>query len=163
MVSPSFDISESRIRDGKNDFKRHGKKNIQWYKKDAINDEFPMTEKILIDAPCSGTGVLRKKPDIKWRRSINDIRILTKIQLSILNNVSKYLKKGGTLVYSTCSLEPEENWNIIKEFLKLKPNFQLITKHSVIKDEWINNNGCFETFPHRHNVDGMFAAKLTRV
>ena len=159
----AFDINQSRIRDGKNDFKRHGKKNIQWYKKDAINDEFPMTEKILIDAPCSGTGVLRKKPDIKWRRSINDIRILTKIQLSILNNVSKYLKIGGTLVYSTCSLEPEENWNIIKEFLKLKPNFQLITKHSVIKDEWINNNGCFETFPHRHNVDGMFAAKLTRV
>ena len=159
----AFDINESRIRDGKNDFKRHGKKNIQWYKKDAINDEFPMTEKILIDVPCSGTGVLRKKPDIKWRRSINDIRILTKIQLSILNNVSKYLKIGGTLVYSTCSLEPEENWNIIKEFLKLKPNFQLITKHSVIKDEWINNNGCFETFPHRHNVDGMFAAKLTRV
>ena len=158
----AFDISESRIKQGKNDIKRHGKKNIHWYKKDATCDEFPMSDKILIDAPCSGTGVLRKKPDIKWRRNSNDLAMLTKMQLSILNNVSKFLNLGGTLVYSTCSLEPEENWNIIIEFLKLKPNFQLMTKHSIIKDEWINNNGCFETFPHLHDVDGMFAAKLIR-
>ena len=100
--------------------------------------------------------------DIRWRRKPEHILEMAKLQFHILNHMSDFLNPGGTLVYGTCSLEPEENWMVMEQFLKLKPEFQLVIETSSLPDEWMNDNGCLQTFPHIHGVDGMFAVKITR-
>ena len=158
----AYDLEKVRVDMGKRDFNRHGKSTIEWDVKNAARDEFPMADKILIDAPCTGTGVMGRKPDIRWRRKPDDITDMAKLQFQILKNVSQYLNPGGTLVYGTCSLEPEENWNVVEQFLKLESDFQLVTGSSHLPEAWLNEQGCLHTFPHIHGVDGMFAAKLRR-
>lgn len=86
---------------------------------------FEKFDKILLDVPCLGIGVLKRKPDIKWQRKKEDIEEIKKLQMNILNNCSKYLKKGGELVYSTCSIFKEENENIVEEFVSKNPNFYI--------------------------------------
>ena len=135
---------------------------IKWKRMDASLDSYPMADKILIDAPCSGTGVIARKPDIKWRRNSSDIVKFALLQNKIINNVSRFLKKGGVIVYATCSLENQENWNVVRSFLKLNPDFKLESLESIIPDQWLNSNKCLETFPPRDNVDGMFAAKIKK-
>ena len=117
----------------------------------------------MLDVPCSGTGVIGNKPDIRWRRNLNDIFKLSILQLKILKNVSKYLKVGGCMIYSTCSLEKEENWNVVEKFLKLNLNFKLDKLNATVSSDWIDNKGCLSTLPHKHDVGGMFAAKLIRI
>ena len=158
----AYDLEKVRVDMGKRDFNRHGKSTIEWDVKNAARGEFPMADKILIDAPCTGTGVMGRKPDIRWRRKPDDITDMAKLQFQILKNVSQYLNPGGTLVYGTCSLEPEENWNVVEQFLKLESDFQLVTGSSHLPEAWLNEQGCLHTFPHIHGVDGMFAAKLRR-
>ena len=80
----------------------------------------------------------------------------------ILKNMSKYLLRGGEIIYSTCSLEKEENWSVVERFLNLNSDFIIIPAKLDYPKGWINNEGCLETFPHIHGVDGMFAAKLKR-
>tara|TARA_A100001037_G_scaffold288374_1_gene298918 strand:+ start:6097 stop:7413 length:1317 start_codon:yes stop_codon:yes gene_type:complete len=157
------DFDNKRVNFGKNDLNRHNRSNIIWSLKDARKDEFPKSDKILIDAPCSGTGVLGRKPDIRWRRKLQDIKNLAKLQFQILEHMANYLHSGGILVYATCSLEPEENWNVIKDFLNLNADFQLIPGPSSLPKAWINEKGCFQTLPHVHGVDGMFSAKIKRL
>tara|TARA_Y100000590_G_scaffold91142_1_gene102839 strand:- start:1276 stop:2409 length:1134 start_codon:yes stop_codon:yes gene_type:complete len=156
------DIDEERVRIGK---KRTEKLNlpIKWSCKDASSDKFPLADFILIDAPCSGYGVIRRRPDIRWNRTKKDIRLMSARQLKILNNMSKYLKVNGVLVYSTCSINHEENWDVVSSFLKLKKEFHLEPAQNFVPNEWINRNQCLETFPPKHNVDGMFAARLRKI
>lgn len=82
-------------------------------------------DKILVDAPCSGLGVLSKKPDIKWKREPDDIVQLQKLQIEILENALKYLKPEGKIIYSTCTTETEENMNVIENFLNAHPEFSI--------------------------------------
>ena len=116
----------------------------------------------MIDAPCTGTGVMCRKPDIRWRRKPGDILELSTLQLRILCHVSQFLKPGGTLVYATCSIEPEENWDVVEQFLKLNTEFMVQDVPSTIPGDWVDERGCLYTLPHIHGVDGMFAAKLKR-
>ena len=106
-------------------------------------------DKILLDVPCSGLGVIRKKPDIKWTRKPEDIFELQKIQMEILEKCSDYLKPGGRLVYSTCTILKQENEEQVEKFLKVHDNFKLI--------EQIN------LFPHTDGADGFFIAVLERI
>ena len=156
------DISPKRVKMGVADIKRHNLKNIQWSVKDAATDSFESVAKILIDVPCSGTGVLARKPDIRWRRKKSDILRFSELQFSILKNMSKYLLRGGEIIYSTCSLEKEENWSVVERFLNLNSDFIIIPAKLDFPKGWINDEGCLETLPHIHGVDGMFAAKLKR-
>ncbi len=156
------DISPKRVMMGERDVKRHKLTNIKWSVKDASKDSFKLVKKILIDVPCSGTGVLARKPDIRWRRKKGDILRFSELQFSILKNMSKYLRKGGEIVYSTCSLEKEENWSVVERFLNLYSNFFIVPAKLDHPKGWINNKGCLETLPHVHGVDGMFAVKLKR-
>tara|TARA_S200000501_G_scaffold339840_1_gene347849 strand:+ start:45773 stop:47098 length:1326 start_codon:yes stop_codon:yes gene_type:complete len=156
------DISLERVKHGRKDVSRHGFTNIKWIKQNAKSDKFQMADKILVDAPCTGTGVLARRPDIRWRRKKEDVGKFSKIQIDILNNISKYLKIGGELVFSTCSIEPEENWGVIENFLSSNSNFNLLPSNSSLPKDWVNNNGCLETLPHINGVDGMFAAKIIR-
>jgi 16S rRNA (cytosine967-C5)-methyltransferase len=156
------DLDQLRVNRGKNDLDRHRRKNIEWSVKDATQDNFPMADKILIDAPCTGTGVMGRKPDIRWRRKPEDISDMATLQMKLLKHMSQFLNDGGTLVYGTCSMEPEENWNVVEQFLKLNADFKLMTRPSQVMPDWINEMGCLSTFPHIHGVDGLFAARITR-
>jgi 16S rRNA (cytosine967-C5)-methyltransferase len=121
-------------------------------------------DRALADIPCSGFGTIRKNPDLKWKRGERDILRLSELQSSILENVSKYLKKGGILVYSTCTVFPEENEEIIERFLMTHPEFQLEPPDQVLPgiDSSLLSKGCFKSFPPQEEMDGFFAARLLR-
>lgn len=119
-------------------------------------------DKILVDAPCSGLGVLSKKPDIKWKRVLEDICNLQKLQVEILENSLKYLKPSGVLVYSTCTTETEENMDVVNIFLNSHPEFSIDNAGKYVSEKVVNKDGCIELFPHKHNVDGAFSVRLIR-
>lgn len=130
----AWDIHEHRTKLVQENAKRLGINIIKTKVKDATQYDEKYNErfdKILLDVPCLGIGVIKRKPDIKWQRKPEDIYEITKIQKIILKNCSQYLKKGGELVYSTCSILKEENEDIIFEILKQNKDFE-ITKNSII-------------------------------
>ena len=156
------DSSQKRIDKALKDKSRIKFNNIEWHLLDATKDKYPLHEKILIDAPCSGTGVIGRRPDIKWRLRKSDIQRMANLQKSILKNISNYLKPGGKLIYSTCSLEKEENQDVIDHFLKYKSDFELIGTNSLLPNNWINSRGFMFSFPAKTNTDGLFAAVLRK-
>jgi 16S rRNA (cytosine967-C5)-methyltransferase len=124
---------------------------------DSLKEKFGY---VLVDAPCSGTGTLRRNPEIKWRTTEKDLRNFTAAQKIILQNASAAVKKGGYLIYCTCSLLPEENENIVDDFLKHNPDFSLCRPTDSINWQLIDSRGFFHTYPHKHNMDGFFGAIL---
>jgi 16S rRNA (cytosine967-C5)-methyltransferase len=105
-------------------------------------------DRILVDAPCSGTGTLRRNPEIRWRLANEDIQTFAAAQKRFLHNAVEVLKHGGRLVYSTCSVEPEENEEVIADFLSTHSDFTL--------------EKTLRTWPHREGSDGFFMAVLER-
>lgn len=153
----AWDIYINRTNLVKENAKRLGITIIDEKQKDATiyyeeyNEKF---DKILLDVPCLGLGVIKRKPDIKWQKELKDVEEITKIQRKILETCTNYLKPEGTLIYSTCSILKEENEEIVEEFLKKNDNFKL---------EKINeqNSGILEILP-QNNKDGFFIAKLKK-
>lgn len=136
----AWDIHEHRTKLVEQNAKRLGIDIIKTQVKDAsIYDEKleEKFDKILLDVPCLGIGVIKRKPDIKWQRKAEDIEEITKIQKKILEQCSKYLKPGGDLVYSTCSILKEENENIIFDFLNKNTDFEMVknSKYSIMPDK----------------------------
>ncbi|MDP3582106.1 MAG: 16S rRNA (cytosine(967)-C(5))-methyltransferase RsmB, partial [Ignavibacteria bacterium] len=119
-------------------------------------------DRVLIDAPCSGLGTLTKKPDLKWKRDLGDIRKIVNIQYELLKKGASLVKQNGFIVYSTCTIEPEENFDLIKKFLSENPNFALVNAADQLPKAVVDDNGCVATLPHVHGIDGAFAAKLIR-
>ena len=134
-------------------------------------------DRILVDAPCSGTGTLRRHPEIKWRLKPSDLEDLSEKQFRLLENAAAALQAGGQtgsqtggrIVYSTCSLEPEENRGVIERFLAEHPDFRLLPLREDAErlqpfllpaSTWILENDFLETFPDRNGTDGFFAAIL---
>jgi 16S rRNA (cytosine967-C5)-methyltransferase len=127
----------------------------------GLSDEFKEKfDCVLVDAPCSGTGTLRRNPEIKWRTTQKDLLHFAAGQKIILQNASSAVIKGGRLIYCTCSLLPEENENIVDDFLKNNPLFSLCPLPASINRLLIDNRGFFRTYPHRNNIDGFFGAVL---
>jgi 16S rRNA (cytosine967-C5)-methyltransferase len=157
------DLSPDRVSFGQKDEKRHRKKNIKWSLKDARKDAYVIADKILIDAPCSGTGVIGRRTDIRWRRRESDLKKFANMQLSIINNCSKYLKKGGALVYATCSIEPEENLMVVDKFLNLNSNFVVDKIPNNVPRQWVKDNKTLNVFPHKHGLDGIFAIRMKKI
>ncbi len=120
-------------------------------------------DRVLADVPCSGFGTLRKNPDLKWKRGEEDVRRLSEVQLAILNNLSAFLKKGGVLVYSTCTVFHEENEDVVETFLGGHPEFRL-DQIEKTGDKWrpFIHNGYFKTFPPKDAMDGFFVARLKK-
>lgn len=116
---------------------------------------------VIADVPCSGLGTIAKKPDIKWKREQEDIPKLASVQFKILCNAAKLVKIGGAIIYSTCTIEPEENENIISKFLSENPNFSLENAENFISPE-LCLDGFYYSFPHKSSIDGAFAARLIR-
>jgi 16S rRNA (cytosine967-C5)-methyltransferase len=122
-------------------------------------------DRVLADVPCSGFGTLRKNPDLKWRREEKDVKRLSELQFSILRNLSVYVKKGGVLVYSTCTVFHEENEDVVEKFLGGHSEFQLDRIEKAGKSEKLSpflRNGYFRTFPPRNEMDGFFVARMSK-
>lgn len=120
-------------------------------------------DRILVDAPCTGFGVIRRKPDIKYQKTEDDIRHLSSIQLKILTAVAPLLKQGGTLVYSTCTIDEEENSQVVDKFLNDQPLFsQDFTLQDRLPTNLNVDKGMVQILPHEFNTDGFFIASLRK-
>ncbi|MGI6604519.1 MAG: 16S rRNA (cytosine(967)-C(5))-methyltransferase RsmB [bacterium] len=120
-------------------------------------------QRVLVDVPCSGTGVLRRRPDLRWHKTPQELASLPPLQLAILEGAAAGVAPGGVIVYSTCSLEPEENLAVVKEFLTRHNDFTLDDLEPYLGG-YISaaslKEGYLELVPHRHKVDGFFLARL---
>lgn len=158
----SVDKYETRLNLVKNAVQRLGISNAHFVVADGATIQVPQADKVLVDAPCSGLGVLAKKPDAKWKREPEDIRDLVKLQRSILENAATLVKPNGSLVYSTCTTEPEENTEVTMDFLSNHPEFSVDPADRYVPKEVVSSRGFIETFPHRNGMDGSFAVRMRR-
>jgi len=132
----------------------------------VVRDLIRTCDRVLLDAPCSGLGVLRRNPDAKWRKKAENFKALVDRQKTLLKSTAFFVKKQGILVYCVCSMEPEEGDDVIQDFLKTHTDF-VIDKVSSVRSDLLgafgDRSGVFKTSPHEHNMDGFFAARLRRV
>ncbi len=121
-------------------------------------------DRVLADVPCSGFGTLRRNPDLKWRKGEEDIKRLSELQFSILSHLSGYVKKGGILVYSTCTVFHEENEDVVRRFLDEHPEFRLDRISQILPEKChsLLREGYLKTFPPGEGMDGFFAARLVK-
>jgi 16S rRNA (cytosine967-C5)-methyltransferase len=117
---------------------------------------------VLVDAPCTGTGTFRRHPDARWRLKISDLAVMASLQRAILKSAAEIVKPGGLLVYSTCSLEPEENDAQIDRFLAEHPEWRLDPPPEGVVPQTVLDEGRLRVLPQRHGTDGAFAARLRR-
>ena len=164
----AVDHSEWKITALKDNLKRLGITIVEPFLSDIRNlqdKNLSAFDRILIDAPCSGLGGLRRKPDIKWKRRPGDVYRLSQLQREILESVAGFLKPGGILVYVTCTLLRIENESVVESFLQNHADFcieavkEFLPKgcESFARDEY------FYSWPHLHNTDGFFASRLKRI
>ncbi len=158
----AVDKYESRLNLVRKNLTRLEVKSVKTIEADALEFTDQPFDRVLADVPCSGTGTLSKKPDIKWKKNIFDIRANTELQYNILLKAASLVKMGGVVVYSTCSIEPEENFDLVKRFLENNPDFEFESAKDRFPAELVDENGCIQTLPHIHQLDGAFAAKLIR-
>jgi 16S rRNA (cytosine967-C5)-methyltransferase len=166
----AMDVSEKRLANLKPRLKRSGASNIQPMLIAHENDLkvkrlAGKIDRVLVDAPCSGLGTLRRSPDLKFRQSPGSIAEFTRQQAAILASASRLLKKAGRLVYATCSILPEENQHIVQAFLAAHPDFVLRPAGEILRQQKIALDALdyLELRPHVHNTDGFFAAVLERI
>jgi len=119
-------------------------------------------DRILLDVPCSGLGVLGRRPDIRWKRNLSEIRFLATVQRSILETAANLVKTDGVIVYSTCTTEPEENWEQIDQFLLDHPQWRRDNAEHWVNPSVVNPRGEIETYPHIHHMVGSYAVRLVR-
>lgn len=159
----AVDRYESRIKILNRNIGRLEIKNVTAVAENALHYDKEKFDRVMLDAPCSGLGTLSKKPDIKWKRELSDIRKLNELQYELINKAALLLNPGGSLVYSTCSVEPEENFGIVEKFLNNNPNFKLHPANEYFHESLIDENGCVQTYPHIHHIDGAFCARIDRI
>ncbi|KRM68062.1 16S rRNA methyltransferase B [Apilactobacillus ozensis DSM 23829 = JCM 17196] len=164
----AFDLHEKRLVKVKENAKRmHVDAVVQTKALDArkIDKEFDdeYFDKILIDAPCSGIGLIRRKPEIRYEKQLSDVKHLASIQLDILNAVACKLKHKGVLIYSTCTILNQENVDVVNAFLEKHPEFELLQtdKHLIINNK--NQEKWLRVFPDDFNSDGFFVCKLRKI
>jgi 16S rRNA (cytosine967-C5)-methyltransferase len=165
----AFDIADKRLAKLKPRLARSGLSNVHpvliAHENDAkIKRLAGKIDRVLVDAPCSGLGTLRRNPDVKWRVRPESITELTVKQLSILTGAARLVKAGGRLVYATCSILDEENEGIVAQFLAANDAFSLVPMKEVLEEQRIplEMGDYLKLSPHRHQTDGFFAAVLER-
>jgi len=129
---------------------------------DARHPALHALDAILVDVPCTGTGTFRRHPDARWRLKPSDLATMQAVQRDILEAASTCVRPGGLLIYSTCSLEPEENEVRVADFLATHPEFQLEPPPVGHVPNAVVDNGMLRVLPHRHGADGSFAARMRR-
>lgn len=167
----AFDVSGARLAKAKPRIARSGLSNVTCVQLNNENDVHVKrlagkAQRVLVDAPCSGMGTLRRNPDLKWRQTPEDLDELRDLQARILNSASRCVAPGGRLIYSTCSLLPQENEEQVKAFLASHPDFVLVPFEQVLGDRnpgLSSADGMLHLRPDVHGTDGFFAAVLERV
>lgn len=162
------DISRSKLTLLQDNLRRLGIASVSTSATDLHQqDSFPdgNFDRILLDAPCSGLGVIRRNPETKWRLFSGDITRLAAVQKILLANVATKLKPGGTLLYSTCSTSEAENELVVEDFISHNPDFMLENLNELfpVWRDVFAFYGMFRVWPHRHGMDGFFAARIRRV
>lgn len=162
------DISRSKLTLVQDNVRRLGIGSVSTAVADLHRpDTFPggCFDRILLDAPCSGLGVIRRNPEAKWRLFSGDITRLAAVQKTLLKNAAVKLKPGGTLLYSTCSTSEAENEMVVEDFLLHHPDFVLENLNDLFPawSDLIAFYGMFRVWPHRHGMDGFFAARIKRI
>src|SRR5690606_25410522 len=166
----AFDVSAARLARAKPRFARSGLSNIVPVVINADNDQRVKrlrgkAHRVLVDAPCSGLGTLRRNPDLKWRQHPESLQALCETQAGILRQASRCVAPGGRLVYATCSILPEENEEQVERFLNENPDFTLLDACKIAADRCKNltlEGPFLRLRPDRHQTDGFFAAVLER-
>ena len=164
----AVDVSAEKVALLEKNCRRVDARNVETRVMDAIKSDLgfiKMADAVLIDAPCSGFGTLRRHPDIRWNKTLKQLRALSEIQYNLLKNAAAHIRPGGILVYSTCSTEPIENEEVIQRFLTDFPMYTIENARRFLADvppSAITPEGFVQTFPHEHGVDGAFAARLRK-
>jgi len=166
----AFDVSEKRLHNLGQRLKRSGLSNLNAQvissetdpKLKRLNGKF---DRVLVDAPCSGLGTLRRNPDLKWRQTPQDVAELNVKQTNILARAAKLTKVGGRLIYATCSLLSDENEQIAEQFLASHPDFKLLNAAQILAQHQIelDTGDYLKLLPHLHNTDGFFAAVFEKL
>jgi 16S rRNA (cytosine967-C5)-methyltransferase len=145
---------------------RHGLSNIEFQPGSFLDLEVTPSrrpDRILLDVPCSGLGVLARRPDLRWRQELQNLDQLTRLQDQLLDKAALLLKPGGTLTYATCTIAPEENHMRVKAFLKRHKEFHAVPVTGFVTDSVVDQGGYLATLPNVHHIDGAFAARMTKV
>ncbi|MYM38527.1 RsmB/NOP family class I SAM-dependent RNA methyltransferase [Duganella qianjiadongensis] len=165
----AFDVSEKRLSKLKPRLARSGLSNVHpvliAHERDAkIKRLAGKIDRVLVDAPCSGLGTLRRNPDVKWRQQAGAIAELQQKQAAILDGAARLLKGGGRLVYATCSFLDDENDFIAQQFIATHPDFELVPMSKVLAEQKIalEMGDYLKLLPHKHETDGFFAAVFER-
>lgn len=159
------DVFDHKLKLINQTVKRLGLKNVKVEDGDALKLDQESINKfdyVICDVPCSGMGIIKRKPEIKFKKE-EELKNLPEIQKNILNNASKYVKIGGNLIYSTCTIHDEENIDIVKSFLDENDNFELVPINEVNIDLDNQDSGYIKIYPNIHGMDGFFISKLKRV
>jgi 16S rRNA (cytosine967-C5)-methyltransferase len=165
----AWDVHEHKTELIRENAQRLGIHIIDVKQRDAMENtdgEKERYHRVLVDAPCSGTGIIRRKPDIKWQRNQDDFSSLVEVQQKILYNAGSTVVPGGVLVYSTCSLDVRENEQIIRYFLNTGAGFELTPLHNLLPADLAGKQGIHEgmlrLYPHIDGTDGFFIARLKK-
>jgi len=169
----AFDTSGHRLAALKPRLARSGLSNVHpvqitHERDDRIKRLAGKIDRVLVDAPCSGLGTLRRNPDLKWRQKPESVAELAALQQAILSSAARLLKPGGRLVYATCSVLPEENEDTVRAFLAAHHDFEVLDaareleRLKVPQASALCREGSLRLWPQRHGTDGFFAAVMTR-
>lgn len=163
----SVDNSAWKLEELENNAQRQGVHIIRTLAEDILQLQPETTglfDRILLDAPCTGFGAIRRNPDIKWRRHPKDPYRMSQLQKEMLSHASRFLKSGGTLVYSTCTVFADEDEEVAKQFSAEHPDFRLEPAVDFLPESCVAmvSGPYFRSWPHRHDVDGFFAARWKR-
>jgi 16S rRNA (cytosine967-C5)-methyltransferase len=158
----AVDLHLHRIRRITENRKRLGIRRIHPVAADGTLPIVRAADKVLVDAPCSGMGILRKRPEIKWKRGLESLPGLVSLQAGLLDSAAEALKPGGLLVYSTCTLLDDENGGMVSGFLRKHPEFSLERASRADFGDAVSTEGWIETWPDLHGMDGSFAAIMKK-
>lgn len=165
----AFDVAEKRLANLKPRLARSGLSNVHPARIESEHDTkikrlAGKLDRVLVDAPCSGLGTLRRNPDLKWRQTPQSVAELNAKQAAILAAAARLVKAGGRLVYATCSLLAEENEAVVDAFLDAHPQFERLDAGALLarQEIGIDAGATLQLLPHRHGTDGFFAAALQR-
>ena len=153
--------SLARVAALRSNCERLGAMNVAITRYDGRNFPRGLFHRVLVDAPCSGLGVLRRKPDARWNKTPEQLTELPPLQKAILSSAAKAVKPGGVLVYSTCTIVPEENQAVVEDFLAAHPSFVLEKTGSLLPGKK-RDDMMVQLLPQRDGTDGFFIARLRR-
>ncbi|HTJ23743.1 MAG TPA: 16S rRNA (cytosine(967)-C(5))-methyltransferase RsmB [Gemmatimonadaceae bacterium] len=156
------DLSIGRLQRVVDNMRRLEIDSILPYVADARVPAIRPVDLVLVDAPCTGTGTFRRHPDARWRLRISDVAVMASLQRAILDAAAEVVKPGGLLVYSTCSIEREENDEQIERFIERHPGWRLDPPPEGVVPQAVLDRGLLRVLPQRHGTDGAFAARLRR-